>query len=109
MTATQTTSSPANRVWTVRAGVTGQGMDLFHVYAPTMDSAREAAKRTAKETPLVDKLTWNGFTVHAGVPVAGLTLREAPVAVILPALDVPTLDLVDADDIIPSAATHTFV
>lgn len=93
MSATQTPTSPANHVWTVRAGVTGAGLDLFHVYAPTMDSARASVKEIARETPLVDKLTWNGFTVHAGVPIAGLTLREAPVAVVLPALDVPTLDL----------------
>ncbi|MFI7042630.1 hypothetical protein ACIBI0_38635 [Microbispora rosea] len=87
------TTSPASRVWTVRAGVTGSGLDLFHVYAPTMDSARASVKEIARETPLVDKLTWNGFTVHAGLPLEGLTLREAPVAVVLPALDVPTMAL----------------
>jgi hypothetical protein len=52
-----------NRVWTVRKGDTGDGPDLFCVYAATMDAARASASdsldRTGVTTP---------FTVHALAP-----------------------------------------
>lgn len=110
MTATQT-PAPSSRVWTVRAGTTGQGMDLFHVYAPTMDTARASVERSAEENWAVGTLVEGGFTVHADAPWRqsdGGTLSGNPVSVIVPAPDFP-MEMVDADDVIPSAATHTFV
>lgn len=52
-----------NQVWTVRAGTTGSGSDLFDVYAPGMAQAHDQAKANV---PTLDT-----FTVHTGVTSAG--------------------------------------
>jgi hypothetical protein len=51
-----------NRVWIVRAGTDGIGLDLFHVYAPDMDAARESAKASATAAGFI---FGENFTVHA--------------------------------------------
>jgi hypothetical protein len=51
-----------NRVWTVRAGTDGIGIDLFHVYAGTMDEARRVARDNAAKAGFV---FGDRFTVHA--------------------------------------------
>lgn len=51
-----------NRVWVVRAGTDGIGLDLFHVYAPDMDAARESAREAGKAAGFV---FGDNFTVHA--------------------------------------------
>lgn len=56
---------PKNRVWTVRAGSDGIGLDLFHVYAPDMTTAREMARENAK---LAGYVFGDSFTVHAHRP-----------------------------------------
>ncbi|WP_101790995.1 hypothetical protein [Nonomuraea indica] len=53
----------ANRVWTVRKGSTGDGPDLFCVYAPTMDAARASASDSLDRAGLDP-----AFTVHAHAP-----------------------------------------
>lgn len=58
---------PQARRWTVRAGTTGSGMDLFEVYQPTMDEARQSVLETAEDTGAewLLGLVERGFTVHA--------------------------------------------
>lgn len=51
-----------NRVWTVRAGDDGMGLDLFHVYAASMDDARASARDAGVAMGFV---FGDRFTVHA--------------------------------------------
>lgn len=73
-----------NRVWTVRAGSTGTGQELFQVYAPDMDEARDSAE-TMVQTLGSLRLQNGRFTVHAGQPV--MPLKDSPVANVVPAPD----------------------
>jgi hypothetical protein len=54
-------SETRNRVWTVRAGSDGIGLDLFHVYAPDMNTARDNARENAKAAGFT---FGDDFTVH---------------------------------------------
>ncbi len=70
------------RRWTVRLGTTGQGMDLFEVYQPSMEKARESVTETIKANEVLSGLLVSGFTVHAGTehhpaPLAGNLLIHA--------------------------------
>lgn len=55
------------RRWTVRQGTTGTGADLFEVYQPTMEKARQSVIDTAAANgDFLSGLVEKGFTVHAG-------------------------------------------
>lgn len=64
--ATRLQATYTARVWTVRAGSTGTGPDLFEVYADTMAAARESVQRTATDVQdWMSSLLEAGYTVHA--------------------------------------------
>ena len=114
------TQTPSRRRWSVRPGTDGHGKDLFEVYAATMEEARDSVTRSAEESGdlgLRDLIDGFGFTVHAMAPGAEVSWDQAltrnPWTNTLPAPDFPRfVDLprfeITAEDIIPSAATHTF-
>ena len=83
---------PGNLVWAVRSGTDGIGLDLFHVYAPDMDTARERAAENLSQISEAHKLYAERglFTVHAGVE-SDVTLKSGPYREI-PAIDVPDFD-----------------
>lgn len=81
-------TSTRNRVWTVRAGTDGIGIDLFHVYAPDMDAARDAARENSKAVGFV---FGEKFTVHAmrdGEPLDWFVKLGNNVVTDRPAIDV---------------------
>lgn len=84
-----TTTSPAPRVWTVRVGTTGRGMDMFQVYGATMADARGSVLRTLTESnaSILADLQELGFTVHAGVPCRMGALGTNPFARAIPVPD----------------------
>lgn len=59
--------TPARRRWTVRAGITGSGRNLFEAYAGTMEEARVSVLLSAEESgdPYLQAAIHYGFTVHA--------------------------------------------
>jgi hypothetical protein len=78
-----------NRVWTVRAGTDGIGLDLFHVYAPDMDAARESAREAGKAAGFV---FGDNFTVHAhrdGEPLDWFVKLGNNIVTDRPAIDFP--------------------
>jgi hypothetical protein len=80
-------SETRNRVWTVRAGTDGMGLDLFHVYAPDMSTARDHARENAKAAGFV---FGDNFTVHAmrdGEPLPWATRLGNNVVTDRPAVD----------------------
>lgn len=83
---------PVNRVWAVRSGTDGIGLDLFHVYAPTMTAAREAARDNLSKISTAHAVYAERglFTVHAGTE-SDVTLKTGPYREI-PAIDVPDFD-----------------
>lgn len=105
------TPTQARRRWTVRKGTDGQGRGLFEVYATTMEEARASVVKSAEESGdlYLRALVTKGFTVHALAPGAegsqvlwrNVWVRETP------APDFPR-ELMTAEDIIPSAATHSY-
>lgn len=87
------TTSTRNRVWIVRAGTDGIGLDLFHVYAPTMDAARESAKASATAAGFV---FGDNFTVHAlrdGEPIDWFTRLGNNVVTDRPAVDADDFEI----------------
>ncbi len=90
---------PRNRVWVVRAGTDGIGLDLFHVYAPTMDAARESAKDAATAAGFV---FGDAFTVHAlrdGEPIDWFATLGHNVVTDRPAIDFDDFEKATADDL----------
>jgi hypothetical protein len=68
------------------------GLDMFDVYAPSMDIARLAAQETAGRVNRFAMLLIGGFTVHASVehasfkdsPVYGLPSTDLPLVKVTP-------------------------
>jgi len=80
-------SETKNRVWTVRAGSDGIGLDLFHVYAPDMNTARDIARENAKAAGFI---FGDNFTVHGlrdGEPLPWATRLGNNVVTDRPATD----------------------
>lgn len=93
-----------NRVWTVRSGNDGIGLALFHVYAPTMDEARERAAENMSAISEVHKLYAERglFTVHADDP-SDVTLKAGPYDQI-PAIDFDNPAVTDWTEFFPERA-----
>lgn len=94
---TATPEHSGNRVWVVRAGTDGIGLDLFHVYAPDMDAARESAREAGK---LAGFVFGDNFTVHAlrdGEPIDWFARLGNNIVTDRPAVDVPKISAEDLD------------
>lgn len=85
---------PVNRVWAVRSGTDGIGLDLFHVYAPTMTAAREAARDNLKMIDAAHAVYAERglFTVHAETNADRVTSLRTSEFAQRPALDVSLFD-----------------
>lgn len=83
------TWAPKARRWTVRAGTDGIGLDLFEVYAVTMDEARQSVLDLVEETghEALTLLPIGGFTVHAEAQAKNAALQFNLFGHVIPAPD----------------------